>query len=478
MALVCLLLSSSLARAQAAPPGGHEDAAFDFMNLLSHNGLHDLADERWNAYGQFTYISSWKLPFSAPYTNVGGSTRSLIPDSERSFTGTFTLFLGLRLWKGAEVYVVPEYIAERPLSGLQGIGGSIQNFELQKQGSEAPQLYRAQTFLRQSFDFGGTRVARDSDPMQLGGAVDSRRLVLDVGSFTVLDFFDRSTINWDPRQTFLNMAFMTHASWDFPSDARGYSWGGVAELYWDEWAARFGRITPPQNPNQLPTDFRIWQFYGDQLELQHDHVLLGQPGAVRLLGYRNNVDTGRFADAIGAFQSNPARFNAASCTGFNYGSGNVTAPDLCWVRKTNVKLGIGINLEQYVTDDIGVFARGMYSDGQSEVDAYNPADRSLSIGAVAKGSRWHRPFDVTGVGFATSWISDVHAQYLAMGGIDGFVGDGRLHWAPEGVVEGFYSVNLLKAIWLTGDYQFLWNPGFNSDRGPVHILGARVHAEF
>ncbi len=46
------------------------------------------------------------------------------------------------------------------------------------------------------------------------------------------------------------------------------------------------------------------------------------------------------------------------------------------------------------------------------------------------------------------------------------------------MVEGFYSVNVLKAIWLAGDYQFLWNPGYNSARGPVHILGAKVHAEF
>jgi hypothetical protein len=473
-----LLATASLARAQAAPPGGHEDAAFDFMNLLSHNGMHDLEDERWNAYGQFTYISSWKLPFSAAYTNVNGSMRSLIPDAERSFTGTFTLFLGLKLWKGGEVYVVPEYIAERPLSGLQGIGGAIQNFELQKTGSEAPQLYRAQTFLRQTINFGGDSITKDSDPMVLATKVDSRRLVLEAGSFTILDFFDRTSINDDPRRTFLNMAFMTHASWDFPSDARGYSYGAVAELFWDDWAMRIGHITPPQNPNQLPVDFDILHHYGDELELEHDHTLLGQPGFVKLLGYRNSVVTGRFSDAIAAFQADPARYNAASCTSFNYGSGNYTAPDLCWVRRPNVKLGIGLTAEQHITSDLGVVLRGMYSDGQTEVDAFNAADRSLSLDVVAKGPPWHRPFDVAGLGFATSWISDVHAQYLAMGGVDGFIGDGRLSWAPEGVAEGFYSFNLLKAIWLTGDYQYLWNPGYNSARGPVHIFGARVHAEF
>ncbi|HLK89273.1 MAG TPA: carbohydrate porin [Polyangia bacterium] len=480
-----ILLPAVAAHAQAAPPAEHEDAAFDVMNLLSRAGVHAIDEERWNAYGQFTYISSWQRPFPAAYTNHNGSQNSLLPDAARSFTGSFTLFFGLRLWKGGEAYLVPEVISELPLSNLRGIGGAIQNFELQKTGSTTPQLYRSRTYLRQTFGLGGEPVVKTSDPMQLGTTVTSRRLVLTVGNFTILDVFDRNSVSWDPRQTFLNMAFMTYASWDFPSDARGYSWGGTAELYWDDWALRIGRITPPQNPNALPIDFRIWKFYGDQLELEHDHRLFGRPGAVRLLGYRNHVDTGSFDDAIAAFDADPSKNNAACAAAglYNYndpdrGPGNPTAPDLCWVRRPNVKLGAGISLEQYVAQDIGVFLRAMYSDGRTEVDAYNPADRSLSIGAVAKGTLWRRPFDVTGVGFGMSWISAAHAAYLAMGGIDGFVGDGALRQAGEGIVEVFYSFNLLKAIWLTGDYQHLWNPGFNADRGPVDIYGARVHVEF
>ncbi|MGD0528980.1 MAG: carbohydrate porin [Polyangiaceae bacterium] len=477
---VPILFSAAPARAQAGPAGSHEDEAFDLMNLLATHGLHDLKDESWNLYGQFTYISNWKLPFYAPYTNANGSTKSLLPDAERSFTGTFTVFFGLRPWKGGEIYVVPEVIAERPLSGLNGIGGAIQNFELQKTGSATPQLYRAQTYLSQTIGLGGDRVVRDSDPQHLGATIDRRRLVLTGGNFTILDFFDRNSIVPDPREDFLNMAFMTHASWDFPSDARGYSWGGVAELYWDDWALRYGRITPPQEPNQLAIDFRIWDFYGDQVELEHDHRLLGQDGAVRLLGYRNHVDTGRFADAIAVFEANPAD-NAAACSShgyFNYGSGNVTAPDLCYVRKPNVKVGAGINLEQHITPDAGLFLRAMYSDGQTEVDAFNSADRSFSIGAVAKGAPWHRPFDVAGVAQGMSWISHIHAQYLAMGGVDGFLGDGYLRQAGEGIVDVFYSFNLLRAIWLTADYQHLWHPGYNADRGPVEIISGRVHAEF
>jgi hypothetical protein len=482
---VCLaaavLLGSTRARAQAAPPAAHEDQAFDFMNLLAHHGLHDIADESWNVYGQFTYISSFKLPFDARYTNANGSVNSLAPDYERSFTGSFTLFFGLRLWSGGEAYVVPEIISERGLSGLKGLGSAIQNFELQKTGSETPQLYRARAYLRQTVGFGGRRKAMESNPMQLSTVADSRRLVLTAGNFTALDVFDHNNVTWDPRQTFLSMAFMTHSSWDFAADARGYSWGGAAELYWDDWAVRVGRMAPPQNPNALPITFELYKRYADALEIEHDHTLFGRSGAVRLLAFHNYEVTGRFDEAIAAYQADPVHNNAANCpTGsYNYNSGNATAPDMCFVRRPNSKVGVGINLEQHVfADDIGVFLRAMYADGRTEVDAFDPADRDLSFGAVAKGTLWRRPFDVAGLGYAMGWISDTHAQFLAMGGVDGFVGDGALKKAPETVIDVFYSFNLLNAIWLTADYQHLWNPGFNADRGPVNILGGRVHAEF
>jgi hypothetical protein len=480
MCAACILLTAAPARAQAGPPAAHEDTAFDFMNELTYAGLHNIHDEAWNTYGQFTYIGNYKPPFSAPYTNANGSVNSLVPDFEYSFTGTFTLFFGLRLWPGGEGYFVPEVISERPLSQLRGIGGAIQNFELQKTGSQTPQLYRSRTFLRQTINLGGAHVEKESQPLQLAAVVDSHRLVFTGGNFTILDVFDRNSITWDPRQTFLNMAFMTYASWDFPSDARGYSYGITGELYWDDWAFRAGWITPPQNPNQLAIDFQLWQFYGLEFEWEHDHTIAGQDGAVRVLAYHNHVNTGQFNQAVQAFNASNGADNAANCGArFNYGSGNAMAPDLCFVRQPNVKVGIGLSLEQHIVEDIGVFFRGMYSDGRTEVDAYHPADRSISFGAVAKGKTWHRPFDVTGVGFGMSWASDQHARYLSLGGVDGFIGDGKLlNQGGEGVVDVFYSVNFLKAIWLTGDYQFLWNPAYNGDRGPVNIVSGRVHAEF
>ncbi|HWL84769.1 MAG TPA: carbohydrate porin [Polyangiaceae bacterium] len=476
-AVACILSIAAPARAGVTEPGERPDQQFDFMNLLSHLGLHDIDNESWNAYGQFTYITSYKAPFSAPYTNANGSTNSLLPNSERSWTGTFTLYLGAKLWPGAEVYFAPEVVAEQALSQLRGIGGAIQNFELQKSGLTTPILYRSRLYVQQTIGLGGTRVVKDSDPLQLGSSVDSRRLVFRLGNFSVIDFFDKNSFSGDLRQQFFNMAFMTYAAYDFVADARGYTWGGVAEFDDDDWAIRIGRLAPPQDPNSLPLTLQLDKFYGDQLEIEHNHRLFGQPGAVRLLGYRNRENMGRFRDAIGAFQSDPSK-NAANCTSYNYGSQNAHAPDLCWARKPNVKMGIGLNIEQHVTDDIGVFFRGMVSDGNTEVYAFTSTDRSVSFGATAKGSLWHRPLDVTGIGLGMGWISQAHADYLRMGGIDGFIGDGNIQASMESVFDIFYSVSVASAVWLSADYQHLTHPAFNADRGPVDIAGARVHAEF
>ncbi len=475
--LASLILAVSVASAQNGAPAPRPDDDFSLMKMLSDKGVHDIDNEGWNAYGQFTYISSWKPAFNAPYTNLNGSINSLLPTAERSFTGTATLYLGARLWKGAEGYLVPEVISEQPFSQLRGLGGAIQNFELQKGGATVPQVYRSRLFLKQTIGLGGKSIVEDSGPLQLGTHYDSRRLVFVAGNFTVLDFFDTNAFDIDPRQGFLGLGFMTYAAYDFASDARGYSYGGIAEFHWDDWAVRYGRITPPKQPNQLPVDFRLLKYYGDQTEIEHKHSLHGQEGMVRVLAYRNREDMGRFSDAITAFEADPAK-NATTCTTFNYGSNNSTAPDLCWARKPNVKEGVGGFVEQYIGHDIGVFARGMYADGKTEVYAYTSTDRSATVGVLAKGTSWSRPKDLVGVGTNLGWISDIHAKYLGMGGVDGFVGDGAITAAVERSVDLFYSANFQKIYWLSGDYQHITDPGFNAARGPVNVFTVRIHGEF
>ncbi len=259
---VILWLRPVLASAQQVP----EERAFSVMNLLVPSDPQDVGEERWNAYGQSTFIVQGKGGFPAAYTNANGSTQSLVPQAEASFTYSLTLFLGLRPWPGAEAFLVPEVIAETPLSGLKGLGASVQNFELQKTGGPVPSLYRSRTFLRQTIDFGGHPHEWTSGPMQLATVASDRRLVLTGGTFSILDVFDRSDVIGDLRRTFFNMAFMTHASWDFTCDARGFSLGAAAQFYWDDWALRIGRMAAPLTPDQLPLDPRsppeLWRHTG------------------------------------------------------------------------------------------------------------------------------------------------------------------------------------------------------------------------
>jgi hypothetical protein len=233
--------------------------------------------------------------------------------------------------------MAPEMISELPLSGLKGLGGSIQNFELQKNGTEHSTWYLSRAIYRQTVSLGGTTSEVKSGPMQLGGTADSRRFVFTAGTFSILDIFDKNTYSADLRRQFLNMAFLTHAAYDFPADARGYTTGLAGEFYFDDWAFRFAWIAGPKDPNQIQLQYDILKYYGDQIELEHKHVIKGQPGAVRLLAYRNRERSGSYSDAIAAFQADPNNKNATTCTTFSYDNGNASAPDLCWARKSNIK---------------------------------------------------------------------------------------------------------------------------------------------
>ena len=437
----------------------------------------ELQDERWNAFGQATYIWQRKPAFPAAYTNLNGTPNSLLPDKERSFTTTVTGFFGWRPWRGGELYLAPEIISELPLSGLRGLAGSIQNGELEKNGTVAPTLYLSRMFLRQTWALGGESSRVESGPMQLAGAVDSRRFVLTAGNLSVIDLFDRLARAGDVRQQFLNMNFLTYAAYDFAADARGYSWGVAGEYYRDDWVMRFGRFLGPRDPNQLRLDLQLMNHYGDQFELEHRHQFAGRPGKLRLLAYRNVENMGSFDDAVNAFAGDPGK-NATTCKGFNYDSENAGAPDLCWVRKRNTKIGLGLAAEQEVSDNAGVFFRGMKSDGRTEVFSYTASDSSVSFGTIVGGAPWGRAKDAMGFGYAQNWISAAHARYLNRGGIDGFIGDGKINYRPERALEGYYNMNLSKNLWLTLDWQRVANPAYNSDRGPVTLLGARLHAEF
>ena len=295
----------------------------------------------------------------------------------------------------------------------------------------------------------------------MGGPRPVRYLSLTAGKICLADYFDQNSYSHDPRTQFLNWAIMTHGSYDFAADARGYTWGAALEWYHDDWALRVGRFIQPKLPNQQQLDRDIFSHYGDQIELEHSHTLGGQPGTVRLLAFHNRTRMSRFQDAL------------------NFAAGTGTTPDINAVR-TDVqgKSGFGINIEQAVNDDVGLFLRASRADGKTETYAFTEIERSLSGGVLVKGGSWGRADDTLGVAFARNGLSSVHRRYLEAGGVGFFIGDGSLNYRPEMIYEAFYNIKLAKAAWLTFDWQYIRNPAYNADRGPVNVGSVRLHTEF
>ena len=411
--------------------------------------------ETFNAKFQATYIWQKKPAFNALYSGAN----SLLPQAEKSYSFTSTAYLGLRLADNTELYFNPEVVQGVPMSGLTGLGG-LTNAELQKTAGAKPLVYRARLFVRQTFNLGDDREVVASDANQLAGLRSKDRVVLSVGNLAVSDVFDVNAYAHDPRTQFMNWSFLTHGAYDFAADSRGYSIGAALEYYRGDWAVRAGRFMLPRESNGLVLDRALTQRYGDQVELEKSYAIAGQPGKARLLLFRNKAIMGGFEDALA----------------FAAGGVPVVAP----VRKLRIKKGWGINLEQSWTDNAGFFARLGRSDGQSEAYAFAEIDRSLSFGVNVKGNSWGRAQDTLGLAFAQNGLSAAHRAFLAAGGNGFFVGDGQLNYRPESIVEGYYSfgIALLQRSSISLGAQFIRNPAYNADRGPVRVFSVRLHTDF
>jgi high affinity Mn2+ porin len=143
------------------------------------------------------------------------------------------------------------------------------------------------------------------------------------------------------------------------------------------------------------------------------------------------------------------------------------------------KYGFGISANQYLTNDFGVFAKLSYNDGHTQTWYFTEVDRSLSFGAQLKGTSWKRQDDVLALAFIGNGISADHSNYLAAGGYGFLIGDGKLNYNTEMIAELYYKLNAYQnKLFITPDYQFIVNPAYNKDRGPVHVLSIRAHVEF
>lgn len=412
--------------------------------------------ERWNLYYQATSIGQYHGTFNSPYKGP----LSLQDYPERDVSLTTTLFFGLRLAPNLQFYFDPEIAGGRGFSGVNGLANAP-NGELPRVASATPKPYIARLYLSYDVGFGSEKEHFESDLNQLAGERPMTRYTVTVGRFTLTDFFDNNAYSHDPRTQFIAWAVMYNGAWDYPADTRGYTWGWVHEYHTRSWSLRYASAAEPKNANGGRFDRRLLRDRGDVFEGERRYAIAGHPGAVRLLGYLNHTYSGSYAEAV----------RLAERTG--------STPDINSVRRIGtLKYGSGLNLEQEIAHDTGIFLRLGWNDGKTQDFAFTAIDRLASAGLSVKGSRWKRPEDVAATSFTASGISCVHAVYLARGGLDFLIGDGRLNYGPEYVWESYYSARLFRGFFATLDLQHDNNPAFNHDRGPVWIASLRLHTEF
>ena len=388
---------------------------------------------------------------------------SLTGGADRMHTFTLTAHWGARLAPTTELYINPELAAGVPFSQeLLGLGG-FTNGEITRATGARPKPYLQRLFLRHTWNQGGGSEVVESDFNQMAGRVDRNRTVLTVGNFSLLDVFDDNAYAKDPRKQFMNWGAWTYAAWDYAADARGFGWGLALEVVRGDWAFRLARMTLPKEPNGLALDFQLNKHYGDQIEIEHAHQWAGWPGTVRALAYRNRAVLADYNDAT-AYLLARQPLDRQTILKVRYGE--------------KFKQGWGLSLEQALGAELGVFMRAMNSDGQTETVAFTEVDRSRALGMTIKGLRWSREQDTVGLVLMNNELSAQRRRYLEAGGISFFIGDGRLNYKPENILEAFYSCNISKGLWLTGDYQHIRNPAYNASRGPVQVYTVRAHAEF
>ena len=285
-------------------------------------------------------------------------------------------------------------------------------------------------------------------------------MVVTFGKFSVTDIFDANQYAHDPKGDFMNWSLINSGAFDYAADAWGYSYGLATEWNQDWWTARAGLFDLSRVPNttELETNFDQFELVS---EMEARHSLLGAPGKIKLLGFLNRGRMGGYEAAV----------RLANATG--------AIPDTALVRRYTSRAGGVIDLEQSITGDLGGFARLSLNDGSEEADEFTEINRSIALGLSLKGSSWGRADDSLGLALVNNAISKSAQTYFAKGGLGILIGDGALpHYGTENIVESYYSFAATGWLSLAADYQLIVNPAYNSDRGPVSVLGLRLHGQF
>jgi high affinity Mn2+ porin len=408
-----------------------------------------------NFHAQTTVLWQGYPAIRSPYSGPN----SLPASGEGRETSDATLYAGVRLWQGAEFWINPEIDQGFGLANTLGVAGFTSG-EAYKVGASYPYARLPRAFIRQTIDLGGDSENVDAGINQFSEKQTANRLVLTLGKFAVTDVFDNNKYAHDPRNDFMNWALVDTATFDYAADAWGYTFGADAEWYQGDWTVRGGVFDLSLVPNSLDLDpsFDQFQWVG---EIERRYEIWGQPGKVAITGFLTRGRMGSFADAI----------QLAALTG---GPADISA-----VRQYQSRGGLSFNLEQQLTEQLGLFARAGWANGSVEPYEFTDVDRTVAAGLQVTGKQWGRPDDTVGIAGVVNGISSEHIAFLNAGGLGILVGDGMLpNPGPEEIFEAYYSYALTSSVKLTADYQFINNPGYNTDRGPANVFAGRMHWQF
>jgi high affinity Mn2+ porin len=417
---------------------------------------HGETEERFAAHGQMTFVEQATAPFHDPYSGAN----SLSPGVGAE-TFDLTLFLGARLWSGAELWINPEIDQGFGLDGTLGLAG-FPSGAAYKVGRSHPYWRLPRLFIRQTVNLSGASETIEADANQFAEHPSANRWVFTIGKLAVPDIFDANDYAHDPRHDFLNWTAIDAGTFDYAAESWGYSVGAAAEWYQGQWTLRAGVFDLSSVPNSevLDPGFHEFELLG---ELEHRHELGDQPGKLAITVYDNRARMALLRDAI----------DLAALSGENINDALVS------VREYRSRAGVSLDLQQQLKDDLGLFARAGKAGGNVEIYEFTDVDQSISAGLSLKGKRWERTDDTVGIAGIINTISGIRERYLNDGGLGLLIGDGKLpHPGPEQIAETYYAWGLRSWAQLTLDYQYVINPAYNSDRGPVSIFAVRVHAQF
>ena len=420
----------------------------------------------WNWHAQNTDIVQGYPGFSSKYSGPnslpnGGQTRESV---------SLDLMAGVHLWHGAEAHIDGMMWQGFGVNNTLGVDG-FPNGEAFRLGTSVPNGTISRLFIRQTIGLGGEQEDVPDDQLTLAGKQDISRLTFTLGRMSAKDVFDNNAYANDPRTQFMNWALMANEAWDYPADAIGYTTGLAVELNQPKWTLRYGFFQMPRFSNSLTGDDRIfkWPFdgsaqdgplldaWGMVTEFERRYDIKAHPGAIRFLAYINRANMGSYQAAVNS-PTRPADINATAA--FRY------------------KYGFGLNLEQEIAKNVGVFSRLGWSDGNNQAWVFSDVDYTATAGVSIKGEAWQRPDDTFGLAGVLNGISKVHQEFFMAGGTGILAGDGNLNYGWEKIIETYYDFKLWKSIHSTLDYQFISDPAFNRDRGPVSVFSARLHWEF